>query len=55
MIRSRLEYHTEQHTTEQDLRDAIDMYHCYNVPDHGELKKGRDKLKYYWEIKRGKF
>ncbi|XP_060601555.1 lim and transglutaminase domain protein ltd-1-like [Ruditapes philippinarum] len=52
MLRNRLEYHIKNHTTEAALIDALDVYKCYNVPDHGEFVQGQDKLKQYWEIKR---
>lgn len=55
MIRNRLEYNIKNHTTEQSLADAMEVFRCYNVPDHGELQAGEEKQKQYWEIKRGLF
>lgn len=54
MLRTRLEHHLNNHTSEKELRDALDMFICYNVPDNGEKKKAEEKLKQYWEIKKGK-
>ncbi|KAL4227510.1 hypothetical protein ACF0H5_012954 [Mactra antiquata] len=52
MIRSRLEHHIVNHTSEQALEDAIEVFKCYNVPDNGELQRADDKLKQYWKTKR---
>ena len=54
MIRTRLEYHTNHHTSERELKDALEMFDCYNVPDHGEKKRAIYKQKNYWEVKKGK-
>ena len=55
MLRNRLEYHIKNHTTEEALIDALDVYRCYNVPDKGEYVQGQEKLVHYWEIKRGMY
>ena len=55
MIRTRLEHHITNHTSEKELRLAIDMFDCYNVPDHGEKKRALYKLENYWRIKKGGF
>jgi len=53
MIRERLEHNLNNHTSEKELKDAVDMFNCYNVPDNGEKKKAQEKLTQYWEIKKG--
>ena len=53
MLRSRLEHHLVHHTSEKELKDALSVFECYNVPDHGEKKQTQVKLKQYWEIKKG--
>ena len=53
MIRERLEHNLNNHTSEKELKDAVDMFNCYNVPDNGEKKKAKEKLTQYWEIKKG--
>lgn len=53
MLRTRLEHHLNNHTSQKELEDALNMFICYNVPDNGEKKKAEDKLKQYWEIKKG--
>ena len=53
MIRTRLEHHITEHTSEKELRNAMDMFDCYNVPDHGEMKRAQYKLDNYWKVKTG--
>lgn len=52
MLRTRIEYHIANHTTQQELEDALDVFQCYNVPDQGERQKAKEKLTQYWEVKR---
>ena len=54
MLRTRLEHHITEHTSERELRSAMDMFQCYNVPEHGEMKRAQYKLDNYWKIKTGK-
>ncbi|XP_045156683.2 lim and transglutaminase domain protein ltd-1-like isoform X2 [Mercenaria mercenaria] len=52
MLRNRLEHNIKNHTSERALQDAIEVFRCYTVPDHGEIKQGEEKLKQYWEVKK---
>ncbi|KAK3588378.1 hypothetical protein CHS0354_018179 [Potamilus streckersoni] len=52
MLRAKLNYAIENGPTEKALKDAMDMFDCYNVPDQGEMARAQERLEHYWTIKR---
>ncbi|KAL3866729.1 hypothetical protein ACJMK2_044010, partial [Sinanodonta woodiana] len=52
MLRAKLNYAIEHGPTEKALKDAMDMFDCYNVPDQGEMARAQERLEHYWTIKR---